>query len=423
MDPLIIYERLGLALLIGTLLGVERGRRLRDGERAAHAELSQNVAGVRTFALIGLMGGVWGLLSQTLGEVFLGLGFVALAGLVLLSHVLEARKDGNIGITTELAQFLTFGFGVLSARGEMDIAAAGGVATLAFLSFKQPIHQWVDALQEIEVRATVKLLIITVIMLPLLPNHGYGPGATINPYKIWLLVVLISAISFVGYFAIRITGPKIGTSLTALFGGITSSTAVTLSFARMGKENPDMQRLLASGIALASGVMFLRILLIIWVVNPNFDLFMVPTLGGMALASFLGALLLWFDRQGGSGPAVMNIKNPFELATAIKLSIFLTAILALSYLVRDWLGNTGLYALSALSGLADVDAISLSMARLARDPTQWPVARASILIAAMVNTVVKGGFATWLCGQQLALRTWLVIVPSLGLGALVMALF
>lgn len=414
MEQLIVFERLGLALLIGMLLGAERGWRLRD------VDLIHNVAGVRTFALIGLLGGLWGLLSQTMGDVVLAISFLVLAALVIASHVVEARKDSNHGITTEVAQLLTFGFGVLAVRGDMAVAAAGGVATLALLSFKRPIHQWVEALQEVELLATVKLLVIAVILLPLLPDKGYGPGDMINPYKVWLMVVLISGISFIGYFAIKIAGARIGTSLTALFGGITSSTAVTISFARLGKANPSMQRVLASGVALASGVMFLRILLIVWVVNPKFDLFMVPPLAAMAGVSFLGALLLWFDRRGGGGPAEMQIKNPFELGMAIKLSIFLTAVLALSRLARDWLGDAGLYALSAVSGLADVDAISLSMARLARDHDQWQVAQASILIAAMVNTLVKGGFATWLCGQQLALRSWLVLVPSIAAGALLL---
>lgn len=414
MEQMLIFERLGLALLIGLLLGVERGWRLREVDQV------RGVAGARTFALIGLLGGLWGLLSQTMGDVVLAASFLVLASLVIASHVVEARKDANHGITTEVAQLLTFGFGVLAVRGDMAVAAAGGVATLALLSFKRPIHQWIDALQEVEVTATVKLLVITVILLPILPDKGYGPGEMLNPYKIWLMVVLISAISFVGYFAIKIAGARIGTTLTALFGGLTSSTVVTISFARIGKENQPMQRVLASGVALASGVMFLRMLLIIWVVNPKFTALMLPLLGGMAAVSFLGALLLWIDRRGVGGKAAMQIENPFELGMAIKMAAFLTAILVLSQLAKDWMGDAGLYALSAISGLADVDAISLSMARMAHDPAQAQVAKTSVLIASMVNTVVKAGFATWICGQQLALRSWLVLGASIAVGGLLL---
>ena len=265
---------------------------------------------------------------------------------------------------------------------------------------------------------------ISVVLLPVLPDQGYGPGESLNPYKLWWLVVMISGISFVGYFAIKIAGPQLGTSLTALFGGISSSTAVTLSFSRMGKGNPDMQRLLASGVAIATGIMFLRVWLIVWVVNPGMGLSMTGMLGGVAAIAFIGAWLLWLNRQGGTGTAAMTLSNPFDLSTAVKFSAFLTAILVLSYYVKDWFGNLGLYGLSALSGLADVDAISLSMGRLAQhQPDQRSIATACIVIAACINTVVKGGIASTVCGGPMAKRVWMVIIPCVAWGAASMVLF
>ena len=212
-------------------------------------------------------------------------------------------------------------------------------------------------------------------------------------------------------------GPRLGTSLTALFGGITSSTAVTVNFSRMGKTSPDMQRLLASGIAISAGVMFLRILLIIWVVNPQLSLSLSWVFGGMTAITFAGAGILWLGRQGSKGKAEMAMSNPFDLSTAIKFSAFLTAILVLSHYVQSWMGNAGLYGLATISGLADVDAISLSMGKLAQNhPDQHSIASASIIIAASVNTLVKGGIASSICGGALATRVWLVIVPCVTLG-------
>jgi len=416
MDQLEVYEKLGLAIMIGVLLGAERGW---SGRKA---EDHQSVASVRTYALIGLLGGVWALLSQIVGDVVLGLSFAVFGTLLVVSYFERSRMESHLGITTEVAQFISFSLGALAVRGDMAIAASLGVVTLAFLSFKKPIHRWVDALKQEEIIAAVKLLVISVVLLPVLPDHGYGPGELINPYKLWMLVVMMSAISFVGYFAIKIAGPRLGTSLTALFGGLTSSTAVTLHFSRMGKSNLDMQRLLASGIALSAGMMFLRVLLIVWIVNPDLGLSMSVTICGMALVSFAGALLLWLDRQGGTGQTEMVFSNPFDLSTAVKFSAFLGLIFILSHYVRNWLGNAGLYGLSAFSGLADVDAISLSMGKMAQvNHDQSLTAAICIVIASSINTIVKGGIASSLCGGILARRVWMVIIPCVAWGAISVA--
>ena len=411
VEQLLIYEKLGLSILIGVLLGAERGWKTREHEDRHGA------SGLRTFALIGLLGGVWALLSQIVGQIVLGFAFLVFAALIVTSYHERSKAENRSGITTEVAEFLTFGLGALAVLGDMAVAASCGVVTLAFLSFKKPIHQWIDAIKQEELVAAIKLLVISVVLLPVLPDQGYGPGDYLNPYKLWWLVVLISAISFVGYFAIKIAGPQLGTSLTAMFGGITSSTAVTLSFSRRGKSNVDMQRVLASGIAIATGVMFLRVLLIIWVVNPTLGLGMAWILGGMSAIAFTGALALWLDRQGTNGKAEMSMSNPFDLTTAIQFSAFLTAILLLSHYMQDWMGNVGLYGLSALSGLADVDAISLSMGKMAQShEDQKSIASACIIIAASVNTLVKGGIASSICGGLLAKRVWLVIIPCIALG-------
>lgn len=399
MDEIEIFKRLGLALAIGLLLGLERGWQ----QRAAPS--GQRVAGIRTFALMGLLGGLWSLLGMQAGELAMAVAFAAFAALIVTGHVIRARgKAEDYGITTEIAELLTFSLGALAVRGQMDVAAAGGVVVLALLALKETLHQFVLRVEAKEIRAAIRLLLISVVMLPLLPNQGYGPDEALNPYKLWLVVVMIAAISFVGYVAIKVLGPRIGTILTGFFGGLASSTALTLSFARLGKETPELQRLLASGVAIAAGTMFLRILLIVVLLSPPMLPGLSLPMGIMALVSYGGGLALWLSGRGVGLTAHTPLPNPFELATAIKFGLFLAAILLASKYLQDYVGNAGVLALAAISGLADVDAISVSMARMANMGMSLPVAVAGVVVAAFVNTIIKGGMVVVLCGGVMGRR-------------------
>jgi len=243
-----------------------------------------------------------------------------------------------------------------------------------------------------------------VVLLPLLPDQGYGPGGALNPYRLWWVVVMIAAISFVGYIAIKVAGPRIGTLLTGVFGGLASSTALTLSFARMGKQTPELQRLLAAGVCVAAATMFLRILLIVVVLAPPLLAPLAPSLGVMAAAGYAGAVALWLDRRGVGNGGAAGVSNPFELGTAIKFGAFLAVVLVASKLVEQEFGHQGIYGLAALAGLADVDAISVSMAGLANNGGKLSVAAGAVVVAAFVNTVVKGGMVAVLCGGTMAWR-------------------
>lgn len=416
MDEVELFKRLGLALAIGLLLGLERGWQARNAPEGTR------IAGIRTFSLMGLLGGMWGLLSLEVGEAALAIAFAAFAALVVTAHVMHMRTSpGDQGITSQIAELVTFTLGVLAVRGHMSAAAAGGVVTVTLLSFKESLHLFVARLEAVELQAVVKLLLISVVMLPLLPDRGYGPGLALNPYKLWWVVVMIAGISFVGYVAIKVAGPRIGSLLTGFFGGLASSTALTLSFARMGRANPEMQNLLAAGVAVAAGTMFLRILLIVVVLSPPMVSSLAMPMGVMAGGGYAGALALWLDRRGAGLNAATPVSNPFELGTAIKFGAFLAIILAASKLLQESYGHQGIYALSAVSGLADVDAISVSMARMANDGMALRVASASVVIAAVVNTLVKAGMVVGICGGAMAWRVSAVFAVTLAMGGAALA--
>lgn len=399
MEHIELFQRLGLALAIGLLMGVERGWQARE---AIHGG---SIAGIRTFALIGLLGGVVGWFGQSLGGLPVAAGFIALTAVVVASHVLRAGSgEQNVGITTQVAEMIAFALGAMAAMGEGSTAAAGGVVATALLGAKDTLHGWLRKLEHLELRAAIKLLLISVVLLPVLPNQGYGPEEVLNPYKLWLLVVMVAGISFIGYFAIKIAGPRIGSLLTGVFGGLASSTALTVSFARMGKESPGMQPLLAAGVALANTTMYVRLWLIVFVLNRGIGEQMALPLGCMALAGLIATWLLWRAREDEGKPGATALSNPFELGMAIKFAMLLALVMVASKLLQSWGGSAGLYLLAAGAGLADVDAVALSMAQMGGKSVALAVAATAVTIAAFVNTGVKAALVMGMCGGLMARR-------------------
>ncbi|MCR6630733.1 MAG: DUF4010 domain-containing protein [Magnetospirillum sp.] len=399
MEHLELFQRLGLALAIGLLMGVERGWQAREVEHGG------SIAGIRTFALIGLLGGVVGWFGQSAGPIALAAGFLALAAVVVASHVRRAISgEQNTGVTTEVAELAAFAFGAMAAMGEGAAAAAGGVVATALLGAKDTLHGWLRKLEKLELRAALKLLLISVVLLPVLPNEGYGPEQVLNPYKLWLLVVLVAGISFIGYFAIKIAGPRIGSLLTGVFGGLASSTALTVSFSRMGREGPGMQPQLAAGIALANATMLLRLWFILFLLNHRIGEQLVLPLGCMAVAGGICTVVLWRAREEEGKPGAMVLSNPFELGMAIKFAALLALVMVASKLLQMWGGPAGLYLLAAGAGLADVDAVALSMAQMGGKSVALTVAATAVTIAAFVNTGVKAALVAGLCGGLMARR-------------------
>jgi len=408
-----VFQGLGIALASGLLIGMERGWQTRRAPEGG------KIAGIRTFGLIGLLGGLWGLIGQQAGLMLVGLGFIALTVLVASAYLGSLRVTRDYGATTIVAALVAFSLGALALLGYETVAAAGAVVTTILLGLKPTLHRWLENLERDELFAVLKLLLISVVLLPVLPDRGYGPWQAVNPFTIWWMVVLIAAVSSVGYFAIKAAGAAAGTLFTGLAGGLASSTAVTLSFSRLARGRTALRPLLGAGILIAWATMFPRVLVEVAVVNHRlFWPLAAPMLAMMSLTAATG-LWLW-HRHRAPLDAELELSNPFELGTALKFGLFLALIMLLAAAARQWLGNQGLYALAAASGIADVDAITLSVARLARHELPAEVAINAIVIAALVNTMVKGALVGLIARGAMVAR---VSVALLGTAAIAAAWF
>lgn len=402
-----VFYHLGVALAIGLMIGIERGWKERE------AEEGRRVAGVRTYGLIGLLGGGSALIAQHVGALALGLAFIGLVGALTAVYITNLRlSTADVGITSLIAGLLTFVLGALAALGEVAVAAAFAVVTTLLLTYKPLLHRWVSALEANELRAGIRLLLISVVLLPVLPNQGYGPWRVLNPYAIWWMVVLIAAISFVGYFAIKIAGARRGAVFTGLFGGLASSTALTLHFSRMSRSNAALTSTLAMGILLACGTMFPRMVLVASVLNHGlFTSLLVPAVV-MAVLTYLPALVFWWTESHKNTEAASPLKNPLELKTALTFGLLLAVVMLLGKALQNWLGDIGVLVLAAASGVADVDAITLSLARMSGFDLELPIAVTGIVIAAAVNSVIKAGMATFIGGREIGIRVGLPLLAS-----------
>jgi len=406
--------QLGAALGLGMLIGFER-ERTRGGGKV--------FAGVRTFALVALFGATSVFASELSGLPWIvGLVFLAILALVISSYQIMAKK-GEIGATTEVSILLTFFIGCLCAWGEVGIAGAITVITMLLLALKKWLHGLAKRIEPSDVEATLKFAIITLIILPLVPDTNFGPAGleVINPYKTWLMVVLIAGLNFVGYILVKVLGREHGFGITGLLGGLVSSTAVTLSFSQRSRNQPDMASVLALAILLAWTVMFFRVVVEVGVVNFALAKTLVVGMLLMGAVSLLICVYLWRKGRSRETAEVDSGHNPFELGDAIKFGLLFALVLFVANAAQVYFGDTGLYVAGALAGLTDVDAIALSMADLAKqDPGSSLAAARTIVIAVISNTMVKCGMAIWL-GAPSMRRTMIPITVALALSGVVAA--
>jgi uncharacterized membrane protein (DUF4010 family) len=397
--------RLGLALAIGFVFGLERGWQER-GEEEGH-----RTAGLRTFTLIGLLGGILAELSITAGGIVLGIGFAATAIVMGAFMMREGMQQGNFSATSLVASMLAFSLGAYAVLGNPALAAGSAVAAVFFLAYKRLLHGWLQRLTWEELRAGLLLGAMTFIALPLLPNRTIDPWGAINPYELWVMTVLIAALSFAGYAAIRLIGPERGTVVAAAAGGLVSSTAVTLSLARMAVSNPGRAGLLAGSILVAGIVMQGRVLVITGLVYPPLAMSLaLPLVTASVVMTGVAAFLIYREKQNGGDDIAFGLKNPFELGMVLRFGALLAIVMLLVFVVRKQFGGGGLLALGALSGLADVDALTLSVARL-NDVSETAVD--AILLAVAVNTIAKAIYAWSAGGGKLGLRVMIGSVAAI----------
>jgi uncharacterized membrane protein (DUF4010 family) len=301
------------------------------------------------------------------------------------------QHDKTFGVTTVVAAMVAFALGALAVMGDITAAAAAGVAAALLLALKSALHGWLKRLTWEELRAGLILAAMTVILLPLLPDRELVAWFPVNPREIWLLTILIAALSFAGYVAIRLAGPSLGVLLSGLAGGLVSSTAVTLNMARLAREHPERGKLFAAAIMLASAVMMLRVLVIVGLINtPLLRVLAAPLLlAVLAQAGVAGLLGNWARDDTHTAEQPLALKNPFDLNVVLEFGAILAIIMALTKGVAAWAGSEGTYALAAVSGLLDVDAISLSLARLAPGGLDARSAGVAILVAVTANSAAK----------------------------------
>jgi uncharacterized membrane protein (DUF4010 family) len=396
-----LFLRFGAALGIGFMIGLQREFAKGGGQRSI-------VAGERTFALFALAGWLAAFTTTELASPFPFLAIILLLGmLAAVSYFVDAWR-GKVGLTTEVAIVITILIGALCFWGYLALAAAIGIATTVLLSLKLETDQFVRVLTREDISAALQFAVITAIVLPLLPNEVIfqPPFDVLNPYKIWLMVVFISGIGFLGYVAIKVVGPRQGIGLTGFLGGMVSSTAVTLSFSERSNREPQLAKPFALAITVAWTVMFARVLIEVGVINRALlnEIWLPILVSG--LLGLLYCLYLYFS-QRTTEKGDVEFSNPFDLTSAVKFGLLYGLILLISRVAQMYLGNTGIYLSSIVSGAADVDAIALSMAELSKTGgLDLNTASNAVILAAMSNTAVKGGIA--LLGGSVALRKPLI---------------
>jgi uncharacterized membrane protein (DUF4010 family) len=391
MDTEDLLARFAVAFGIGLLIGLERGWR----ERTARP--GSRTAGIRTFTISGLLGGVVGALAQVVGGaaspgggLLLGLGFAAYAAVIAIFCREENRADETFSATTAIAGILTFALGAYALAGDMRVAGAAAVATAGVLAMRENLHAWVRQITWLELRSGLVLLAMTFIALPILPNDSIGPFGGVNPREVWLIAIVLAAVSFVGYAAVKFFGAQYGLLLAAAAGGLVSSTAVTATNARRAAAGEGSADLLAAGVAVATAISFLRVVVLAGALKPSLLTLVGPPLVAAAfvVASFALISVYRLGRQAKAEPAV-QFRNPFDFFSVMGFALLLGAIIIIGRALGEAAGTTGAILGAAALGFADVDSVTVAMARLVPQPLGLRGAAYAILAAVATNTLSK----------------------------------
>jgi len=389
-----IFLKILLSLALGALIGVER-------ERRGHGEL---VEGLRTFMLISLLGLLstyfsMELLNSTI-PIFIAFVFVGL--LTAFGYYVKSKHNKHIGLTTEIAFLVTFLIGLTIYFDEYPflLSVSLGVFLTFILASRESMHHFAKHLKEKEIWDAIIFVIITFIILPILPNRTIDPWNSLNPFIIWLSIVFVLTISFVGYILMKVLGAKRGLGLTGLFGGLASSTAVSVSMAEKSKENKRILYSAAFATIVASSVMFFRGVIIAFLFNSSVAIQLILP---FTLLGVLGLVLSYFTWKKNSRESTkLEIGSPLALKPALQFGIFFTIILFVTNIVRTYVGETGIYVIAIVAGLMDLDAINISLSTLAISSLSPIVAVRGIILAALSNTVSKGFLVKWLGNKQMA---------------------
>lgn len=408
-----VFQQLGIALALATLIGFER-------EQKYQIYKYGSFGGVRTFALIGLLGALSYILSAYSAVLFSLItgGFFVL---MIAAYVMTSREYKGAGATSEVAAILVYIIGVLSAMDMYLMAVLIALVVLIILHFKDPLHKWAKHIKDKELASTIQFIIVAFVILPLLPNQGFGPYEFFNPYIVWLMVVFVSGISFFSYIAIKIFGAKRGILLTGFLSGFIATTPLAFAFAAQSKKNKSIVNPYVLAVVIAGSAMFFRLIFELLVLNR--DLLKIVFIPMFVMGVVGIGLALVFARNNHKVPKAMeremlNVKSPFSLGPALKFGAFFALILFVIKFMLAELGDVGVYLTSIISGTMDVDAITVSMATLAKTELSEMTAGIAVIIAAMINTLAKGGIFLLFGNRKVAIKivsVFLLVILAGGL--------
>jgi uncharacterized membrane protein (DUF4010 family) len=409
---IVVFQQLAVSLGLGLLLGLERERR------------GPVVAGIRTFPIISLFGTVCAQIGQVFGGWIVAAGLLALTGVIVPANIIQARKGtADPGTTTEIAALLLYVVGALIAIGYFAAALVIAGVLAVLLHSKRPLHNFARAVGERDMRAMMLFVLLTLVILPVLPNRDFGPYAVWNPFKLWLMVVLIVGISLGGYIAYKLFGARAGALLGGVIGGLVSSTATTVSYARRTGSDATLASLSAFVIMTASCISVVRVLIEIVAVAPARFLAMVSPFVAMLLACALISLALYFPGRKHAAK-IPEQKNPAELKPALLFGALYAFVLLVVAAAKQYFGSAGLYIVAVISGLTDLDAITLSTGQLANsDKIEAKLAWRVILVALLSNLLFKFGIVAALGPTSLTKRVGLATAAAVVAGVAILLLW
>jgi uncharacterized membrane protein (DUF4010 family) len=388
MDIQELLSRFAVALGVGLLVGLERGWRQRDEASGSRA------AGIRTFAISGLLGGIVGALALAAGAasigggLIVGIGFAAYAAVFGWFSYAENRAERTFSVTTTVAGMMTFALGAYALMGDMRVAAAGGVVTAALLAGRENLHGLVARITWPELRSGLVLLAMTFVALPLVPNRDLIAG--VNPREIWLIAIVLAGVSFLGYVAVTHVGARKGILLSAAAGGFVSSTAVTLANARRAAQAEGAPHLLAAGVSLATAISYLRVAAIAAALQPGLLMLLAaPLVAGIAVTAGAATISAYGRRDRGCEDHPAEFRNPFSFFSVIGFAVLLGVVIAAGRLLGEHVGEAGAILGAVAMGLADIDAVTVAMTQLVPEPLDGAAASFAILAAVASNTLSK----------------------------------
>lgn len=409
IDNFILIQKIFLSLAIGALIGIER-------EKRGKGELAE---GLRTFMLVCLFGVLTGVFSDILkSNVPFLIAFAAIGILTILGYIAKT-KHGHLGMTTEMAFLSTFAIGIFIFFDNYPyfISIALGILLTFILIFKEFLHRFAKHLKIKEIRDAIVFAILTFIILPLLPNRTIDPFNALNPFVIWLSIVLVMSISFVGYVAMKLFGVKRGLTLTGFFGGLASSTSVAISMAENVRRNKRILYSATFAVVIAASTMFLRMAVVSSIFNFSVGSRLILPMILFAFSCYLLSLKVW--QKELKEKATLSIKSPLALGSAFKFGIFFIAVLLISSLVKSYFGSSGLYLVALIGGLVEVDAITISFSSLAATASLSPIIAAiGIIIASLANTFSKWLLVNWFGTRKMGWEVGKVLIAPIILGVI-----